>query len=466
VGRQKKNRIKFEETSAFLHYISEELQYERPVQREKHEVPHAGRTGKSMLTTEDLADDLLLERFVTQHDETAFGALVRRHGALVLGVCRRLLQHEQDAEDAFQATFLVLARRAASIRKRASLRSWLYGVAHRIARRAGSARRQRHTCKAPLDDVPAGAETPEWARRELRAVLDDEISRLPERYRSPVLLCYLEGLTNEQAAAELRIPAGTVMSRLAKARELLRHRLTRRGVAVSSAVLVGALGECQAATVVPAALAEAAGKAAVLVAKGGLKAVGSGKAVAWAEELLRAWWLARVKVAAGFLGGVLLVTAGLWLWWSGKPAGGPRQVVPAPAVPVRSDQELLQGTWVIARMGFAGQEMDVGPRWLITFDGDRCALDFGPQRLIPTTFQIDPGKSPKTIDFTFVNEPNQVSPGIYDIDGDTPRICYDRACRERPTAFATAADATFDLFILRRESAPPIRDSAAGNPIR
>jgi RNA polymerase sigma factor (sigma-70 family) len=417
-----------------------------------------------MLTTEDPADHLLLERFVTHRDEAAFGALVRRHGALVLGVCRRLLHHEQDAEDAFQATFLVLARSAASIRKRASLRSWLYGVAHRVARRAGYSRRQRYARETLLNDVPAGEETPEWSRRELQAVLDDEISRLPERYRSPVLLCYLEGLTNEQAAAELRIPAGTVMSRLAKARALLRDRLTRWGVAVSSAVLTGALGECQAA-VSPAAVAEAAGKAAVLAGEGGLKAVGSAKAVAWTEELLRAWWLSRVRIAAGLLVAVLLVTGGLWLWWSGQPAGGPAPVASAPAVLPRSDQDRLQGTWVIARMGFAGQEMDVEPGWRATFDGDRCALDFVRQRLL-TTFRIDPGKSPKTIDFTFAHEPGQVSPGIYDLDGDTLRICYDRSCRERPTAFATAADATFDLFILRRESAPPVRDPPPAGPTR
>jgi RNA polymerase sigma factor (sigma-70 family) len=189
-----------------------------------------------------LADEELLERFLTATGpaaEAAFEGLVRRHGPMVLGVCRQILTDHNDAEDAFQATFLVLARKARSIRDRRVLGRWLYEVAYRIAVRAKvrTARRRAHERQgaemwavAPgLDDRPA--------RGELLAVIHDEINRLPNTYRSAVVLCYLEGHTNEQAAALLSWPVGTVKGRLSRARDLLRTRLSRRGVALSAALL-------------------------------------------------------------------------------------------------------------------------------------------------------------------------------------------------------------------------------------
>src|SRR5262249_38706610 len=154
----------------------------------------------------------------------------------VLSVCRRILhhEHEQDAEDAFQATFLILVRRAGAIRKRESIGSWLYGVAYRVARKAKACAARRTPRQAELQDVPRPEPPPEWLWRDLRPVLDEEVNHLPERYRAAFVLCYLSGQTNEQAAQHLGCPLGTVLSRLSRAREMLRTRLARRGLALTS----------------------------------------------------------------------------------------------------------------------------------------------------------------------------------------------------------------------------------------
>jgi RNA polymerase sigma factor (sigma-70 family) len=397
-----------------------------------------------------------LGQFVARNDEAAFGVLVRRHGPLVLGVCRRLLRHEQDAEDAFQATFLVLARKAAAIQRRAALLSWLYGVAYRIARRAAAAKRRRRTREAPLDDVRAKEETPAWARRELRTVLDEEISRLPVKFRDPVLLCYLRELTCEQAATELRIPTGTLMSRLSRARELLRGRLRRRGMAVTSSFVAAALTELAASTAIPAALVDVITKAAALFQAGGAPTAVSVKAVAWAQELLRARQIALMRIMAGLLVGLLLVTGSLWI---GLPvlvpdaASAPRQSVAPPVTSSHSDLDQIQGIWVMTRMNWEGRDVNVDARWTMTFTKERCFFDFGPAGgFLESTITLDPTQTPKRIDFRYVTAPN--SPGIYELDGDDLRICYDNASRERPNALATKPGSTFNLLILRREARP------------
>jgi RNA polymerase sigma factor (sigma-70 family) len=199
----------------------------------------------------DLTDSCLLRRFVTDRDEAAFEVLVRRHGSMVLAVCRRVLQDLDDADDAFQATFLVLVRRAGAIENQQSLGSWLHGVALRTAlkARAGLARRRQYERRVVrLAAVDEGAEL---ARGELRAVLDEEIDRLPEPYRTLVVLCYLEGKSYREAADHLGCSRGTISTRLTKARASLRRRLLGRGLTLSVSALGVFLGDYAAAAAVP-----------------------------------------------------------------------------------------------------------------------------------------------------------------------------------------------------------------------
>jgi RNA polymerase sigma factor (sigma-70 family) len=201
----------------------------------------------------ELSDAELLERFTQRRDEAAFEALVNRHGPMVEGVCRRIIGNAHAAEDVFQAVFLVLVRKSGTIRRPELLANWLYGVACRVARKARikairNAARERWTEKMPTREQNLDAE---W--NELKQVLDEEMSQLPEKYRAPLVLCYLHGQTNAQAAAQLGWPTGSISERLSRAREMLRKRLTRRGLNLTSALLAVLLTQkASAATVSPA----------------------------------------------------------------------------------------------------------------------------------------------------------------------------------------------------------------------
>ncbi len=188
-------------------------------------------------TVSGLSEWQLLERYLEHRDEAAFEALVSRHGPMVLGVCRRMLGDPADVEDAFQATFLVLVRRARQLGPRDAIGPWLYGVAARVALRARSQAARRRRYEPIALEYPAVAPVSGWVDPDLGEVLDQELSRLPSKYRSPLVLCYLEGRTHEEAARELDWPVGTVKGRLARARDLLRSRLARRGLAPTAGVL-------------------------------------------------------------------------------------------------------------------------------------------------------------------------------------------------------------------------------------
>lgn len=215
-----------------------------------------------VLGTPDVSDPDLLARFVASRDEDAFAEIVRRHGPMVLAVCRRVTGRAHDADDAFQAAFLVLARRAGHVARPELLANWLYGVACRTALEARAARRRVEDRTVPAALEPATPE-PSDDNAELRKVIDEELARLPDKYRSAVVLCELEGLPRAAAAAQLGIPEGTLSSRLAHARKVLAERLARRGVTVGAAAIGTALGRDAMATVVTHTLTHAVVHAAV-----------------------------------------------------------------------------------------------------------------------------------------------------------------------------------------------------------
>jgi RNA polymerase sigma factor (sigma-70 family) len=250
----------------------------------------------------EAADGHLLDRYTVYREEEAFEELVRRHGAMVLGVCRRLLRDEHLAEDAFQATFLVLARKAGSIGQPATLAAWLYRVAYHIALRARKQAGRRRAREGSLHDAAREESADRKIEPELRRVLDEEVSRLPEKYRALIILCYWEGKTYEQAAALLGCPGGTVAGRLARARELLRRRLTRRGMALSAGALAAGFSQVPGSAAVPAALLLSTVRGALLFAarKGAVAGV-SARAAAFAEEALRTMFAAKSPLLIALL---------------------------------------------------------------------------------------------------------------------------------------------------------------------
>lgn len=263
-------------------------------------------------TVAGLPEVALLERFLARRDELAFEVLVSRHGPLVLGVCRRLLRDPRDVEDAFQATFLILVRKAGSIQQRELLGPWLYGVAYRVARRSRAVKTRQHLRESELaeHEPPDTPDDPGWA--ELRSVLDEELARLPNKYREPVVLCYLQGLTHDEAASRLGCPVGTVRSRLARGRERLGVRLVRRGLAPAAGLIGGSLATQTVGKSVPPALSAATTLAAQRFAAGVMATkVVSAESAALLEGVLETMsWktLGRAALASAAIG-VLVVGA-------------------------------------------------------------------------------------------------------------------------------------------------------------
>jgi RNA polymerase sigma factor (sigma-70 family) len=290
---------------------------------------------------EGLSDGELLEQFVARRDEAAFAVLVRRHGPMVMGACRRLLRNPHDAEDAFQATFLVLARKAAGVVPRELVGNWLHGVAYRAAakvRAINARRRAREKQVAEMPEPAAPRRDSEWA--EIQPVLDHELRLLPDNYRVAVVLCDLEGKTGKEAARQLGWPEGSLASRLARGRKLLARRLTRRGLAVSCATLA-ALLEQNVTPAAPALAVDAVPARVVFLAAGVMKSM----------------MLTKLKAVSGMLLGV-----GALALTCGALASGPAYVA----------------------------DPDARPPAFSAADGDRPLADKRPQ--MPDGFITSPGE--------------------------------------------------------------------------
>jgi RNA polymerase sigma factor (sigma-70 family) len=246
-------------------------------------------------------DRELLERYLSAHDEAAFAALVQRHGGMVLGACRRLLHCEHDAEDAWQATFLVLACRGRSIRQRQSLAGWLHGVACRVARKLRVSQARRRAQGGEVPEVPARDGPPDLSWQEAKAILDEEVERLPERYRAPVVLCYLEGQTRDDAARQLGWSLGTLRGRLERGRLRLRARLIRRGVTLSASLLAADLAAPAMAQVPPTLAVAAVRSAAGLTTGSSLCSVAPPRLVPLLEGVITAMCWTKWKTAIALL---------------------------------------------------------------------------------------------------------------------------------------------------------------------
>jgi RNA polymerase sigma factor (sigma-70 family) len=284
----------------------------------------------------DDSDRALLQRFARHGDTEAFAAVVRRHGPMVLGVCRRVLRHTYDADDAFQAVFLLLVRKAGSLRRPEQLGPWLHGVARRVAVKARSLGLRRRGREEPLADLPAPPSADDLIWSDLRPVLDDAVRSLPAKYRGPFVLCYLQGLTHAEAARHLGCPPGTIATRLSRARDQLRARLVRRGVTLSAGALAAALATRAEAAVAPALLGtvlQAVAPSASIPSH--VTALTEGVCQAMLMEKLR--FVVMALVAAAAAGAIVMG----YRSGAAEPKDPPVIPPPAPlaAPPIRADQD-------------------------------------------------------------------------------------------------------------------------------
>jgi RNA polymerase sigma factor (sigma-70 family) len=436
-----------------------------------------------------LPDAELLDRVVAREpgsSSVAFEALLRRHGPMVLATCRGVLRHEHDAEDAFQATFLVLARRAGSLRSGDCLGPWLHRVALRASGRAraeAARRRDREAGRAELEAM--AYPRPEWdaEREELRDLIHQEINRLPERYRVVVVLCDLQSESYETAAARLCVPVGTIRSRLSRAREQLRGRIARRGLVLPAVGLTAALASGEASAAVPAHLVASTLKLATASAAGGLAAgTASAPALAYAERIARTGGLlglgkiGSAVVVAGV--GVGLAAVGPRVLSTGSrpaarpvanatPDPSPNRVEPAESPRTarddrsRRDQDTLQGRWIIIEAEQQGEPLDLVLGDRLVIEGDRFAWTAQrgePERIFHrgTTrgvIAVDPGADPRRL---LLIESGRTIRAIYGLEagGDRLRLCVgDPDAADGPRSFASRPRSRQLLLVLRRDGA-------------
>jgi RNA polymerase sigma factor (sigma-70 family) len=422
---------------------------------------------------DQLADRQLLDRYVQDRDEAAFAALVNRHGAMVLNVCRRVLHNHSDAEDACQATFLVLARKAHAIRKKDAVASWLHGVAFRAANnlRREIAQRVRREKNATTPRTDSSSDIT-W--REMRTILDDEIQKLPEELKGPVLLFCLEGKTHNEGAQQLGWSLTTFRGRLERARDLLRKRLRRRGVALSGVLLASFLSGSTAsaalsATFVISTVRAAMGRAAASVV--------SQKVVVLTEGMVKAMFFKKLKIVAIFFLAIAGSGLGLALAMRGLPraeARGPvEQPTPQEKAPDKNGDRLGGRRWI----GVSAQVDGVTSRhsgqpgvtppssWDLTEDAGRCisVTDHRGENNYPNEaafrfkYKLDTAAQPKAIDLFPEEGPakGKTLRGIYSLDCDELKICYvspntvDPEKKPRPGEFAAAKDSGYVLLVFR-----------------
>ena len=297
--------------------------------------PIAGELLRAVMAPRDSTDRELLARFIRSRDEEAFAEIVRRHGRMVLAVGQRVTRHPQDAEDAFQAAFLVLARRAAHLKRPDQLANWLYGVAYRTALEARTARRRawEHAVPAASELMSPISPEPPDDTGELRRVIDEELCRIPDKYRSAIVMCDLEGLPRAEAAVRLEIPEGTLSSRLAYGRKLLAGRLMRRGITSSAGAIAVALSREAIGSTVPRHLVLLAARSAARASAGIPSELVSPTVSSITDGVMKAMLATRLRLMIGTVMGLGLL---------GLSAFGLAQVPNAPQPPQPEEVPLQQ----------------------------------------------------------------------------------------------------------------------------
>jgi RNA polymerase sigma factor (sigma-70 family) len=342
-----------------------------------------------------LSDGQLLRAFLNDHDECVFEALVRRHGPMVMGVCRRILRHTQDAEDAFQAAFLVLVRKAASLAGREIVGDWLHGTALRTAlkARAKHARRREKERHMARSEAVAAESSP-----ESHALLDQELQGLPEHYRVPIILCELEGRTHQETARQLGCPIGTLSGRLSRARSMLARRLTRRGLTLSAAGLAASLGRDATAAFVNQSLVGMTVKAATQVAAGQAAAgIVSSQVAALTEGVVRAMLLGKLKTVGVLLLVVTFLGVGVGAFRSTaagdekiKPPKEPpeRTVSPRAKLPVPLPERQFRIEFKICEIK-KGEIKVLGEPKVVTLEGHEAGIAMGGEHAVQLHRKVD-----------------------------------------------------------------------------
>ena len=395
-------------------------------------------------TVSGLDDGQLLERFLTGRDAVAFGCLVERHGPMVRSVCRRALRDDHAADDAFQATFLLLVRKARTLRSANALGPWLHRVALRVAIRAERSATKRRAKEFASPEILNRAASPEAADGDLSRLLHEAVDSLPEKYRAPIVMCYLEGRTHDEAAMTLRWPIGSVKGRLSRGREVLKARLARRGVVAPAALILAAMAT-EAGASVPSILLEKTVQAAIGFAAGGTTAtlaagMSSGAAAVLAEEAARAMTIKRCATIAASLVTMLGLIGGgagvLARQEGGKPGAAkhdePRAAEAKKPNEPKTDLDRLQGRWARTATEWGGQKLNEPARPEVfqeivirndQFFGTRDDGKLGASR----TLTLDGSKSPKQFEWHRAGVTGEeITQGIYRIDGeDDFALSYD-----------------------------------------
>lgn len=426
-----------------------------------------GQLSRWLDETRTSQDDCrLLERFVAQRDEDAFAELMARHGPLVFGLCRRMLGNVQDAEDVFQATFLVLARKAATIRKPESLSCWLHGVAYRLALKTKNEANRRRLHEQQAVPLPNSVESDlSWG--EIRGAIDEELQRLPEKQRLPLVLCYLEGLTQDEAARRLDWPRGTLKRRLETGRERLRVRLTQRGITLGTGLFAVALTESASRGAISLTLRLATVKAAVSFISGDAGTMAATHAALLAQGALQTMLTTKLKIASVVM--LLLVCAGFGASQLSRPlstrhtdsadkeADRPKESADKAKVvdEVQADLRAMRGTWTSEDIEtkFINGEPQAPRRRKITFVvSDGKLIQLGEDGFIDEewTLRLDPTRKPKAIDL--ISHRYGTLLGIYQMEGDCLKIRYLAEEGKRPMGFSTQLEPEWALWNLKRTS--------------